>query len=260
MEGNNGQVAVVLPSDPAHWETALQQATDERTQPFAAVAPEHSKFYESDMTALDTLEASTLAAIAVVKQETMPQYQHAKVQAEVEKALKSIESYEGNRVARLEAEVGRLKAQAPKPPERSEIEAHRFTSLTIYRLQQLEGRAIEVEPGKPIRVDLNDPLHFRLLYETLMSAGEVKAISALLDDALDRHLRFLTPEQRERGNSLLGMAASPELKSKIEGYEGMINRYRSKIASMRRRFVAQGWTAPDPLVDRAAGVKSDAHT
>jgi hypothetical protein len=253
MEGNG---IMVLPTDPAQLDTVVRQHLDANTETLAAVAPEHRKYYASDLAALDTLEAETLGKFAVVKQQTLPQYQIEKVQALGDEALKAIEPYEVNRVARLEAEAARLKAQAPQAPRLSEIEEHRQTSLTLYRLEQLQGYPLAIDRDHTRPANLNDPGHFSLLFETLMSDGQTKAVDALLNDALDRHLRFLTPEQRDRGNALLGLAASPELKQKIESYEAMIARYRTKINTMKRRFAEQGWAPPDPIA-AAAGIRGN---
>jgi hypothetical protein len=245
MDRNGG--AIILPADAARWEATLQQAQDAGGQTFAGVDQAHLQYVEGDLQQLDQIEAETLATIGRLQEEVKPEFVQPKVDAVVQEALARLTPFEAHRVARLESELARLQALRPKPAEVSEIEQHRQTSLTLYRLEQLRGYPLEIERGRSVPADLNDPLHFSALFETLLSAGHTKALSALLDDALDRHLRFLTAEQRERGQASLGLALSPDLKRQIDGYAQLIQRYRGKFSGMKRRFAERGWTGEDPL-------------
>jgi len=253
MEGN-GQGTIVLPADPTRWEAAFQQRVDEETQAFAAVAPEHTKYFASDLSQLDGIEDATLARIAQIKQRTQQAFQGEEIQKLVEKTLREeVAPYEQNRVSHLVAEVERLKAQAPKPPKLSEIEQHRQTSINLYILGQLERRTLAVGPGRTVPADLNDPTAFSLLFETLIGNGEVAALDALLHDPMERPLRYLTPEQRERGQAVLGFGMPAELRERITGYELMVRRYRDRMAAMQRRFQTEGWSPGDPIAEMAKG-------
>jgi hypothetical protein len=123
----------------------------------------------------------------------------------------------------------------------------------LYILGQLERRTLAVGPNKTVPADLNDPVAFSLLFETLLGNGEVAALDALLHDPMERPLRYLTPEQRERGQAALGLGLPAELRERITGYELMIRRYRDRMAAMQRRFQAEGWVRNDPIAELAKG-------
>jgi hypothetical protein len=253
MDANGQYAAMIIPSDDTRAETMFQAEMDARVETFVAVDPEYRKYYESDMEQIAALESRALDAIAGIKQKVLPQFQADDVQALGDKALQELIPYEANRVFRLVAEVSRLQAKIPKPPELSEIAQNTKRMTVLYVLGQLTGQPLSISVGTTVPADLNDPVHLRILFEQMLEQGSPETVSAILDDPMQRHRRALTDEQRERAKAMLGLAASPELTRQLTAYGELIARYRSRMARMRQRLQAQGWQSPDPIALQARG-------
>jgi hypothetical protein len=251
MEENGQQgSAVVLPSDSTHWESVLQQRVDEGTQPFAAVKPQHQRWFAEDMQHLDEVEREALRQIAEVKRETMPAFQRAKVQDIGDQAVDRLALQEERRLARHMAEHALLVARVPKPPTPSDADRADYR----YVLSVLQGLPLDLGGGQTVPTDVHDPGHALVLFRQALSDGDADVITALLYGPLkQRRLRMLTADDHRRAQALLGLAAHPDLQREIDGYAAMIQRYQQRYDRIKRRLQGEGWSPGDPVAEMAKG-------
>jgi hypothetical protein len=228
-----------LPTDDAELVTAVQRQADDLGQPFAAVDADHRKYYDGDMQQLDEIESQTLATISRLRQELRPEFVQPKIQAVAEEALKRLEPFEANRLSRLETERQRLQSQVPTEVPLTEVAENTAVMRDLYILNAL---------GSDL---LSDPLRLRVVYLDAVAAGNLHMIRAIERDPLGRGRRALTDQDLRRGRIARGLSASPDLQRKLDAYEVMIQRYRGRMASLRRHLQAEGWVASDPLIDMA---------
>jgi hypothetical protein len=235
----------LLPEDPTALLSTLQRQADDVGQPFAAVDADHRKYYDGDMAQLDALESQTLAAISRLRQELRPEFVQPKIQALAEEALKRLEPFETNRLSRLEGELQRLQREIPQEAVRSELAENTQTVRDLYVLSQIGAEV------------LGDPLQLRLAYLQAVEQRNIHVMLALERDPMDRSRQCLTDEDRRRGRIARGLSASPDLQRKIDGYETIIARYRSRFRQLQRHLAAEGWQALDPLVLQASPAPRD---
>jgi hypothetical protein len=74
---------------------------------------------------------------------------------------------------------------------------------------------------------------------------------AIERDPMGRAGRALSDQDRHRGRVARGLSASPDLQRRIDGYEGMVRRYRQRFGALRRHLEGEGWMPPDPLIQMA---------
>jgi hypothetical protein len=242
MESNGGSLTAevtLLPEDATELVTALQRQADDIGQPFAAVDADHRKYYDGDMQQLDAIESQALAAISRLRQELRPEFVQPKIQAVAEEALQRLEPFEVNRVARLEAELGRLQAQVPTEAPLSEIAENTAVLRDLYVLNSLGAEV------------LNDPLKLRITYLQALEERNLHVLLAIERDPLNRSRQALRTEDVHRGRMLRGLTAAPHLQRKLDAYQAMIGRYRSRFRQLERHLQGEGWTGSDPLVLQA---------
>jgi hypothetical protein len=180
-----------------------------------------------------------LAAISRLRQELRPEFVQPKIQAVAEEALKRLEPFEANRVSRLEGELGRLLGQVPKEPTLSPIEENSQVLRDLFVLTALGAEL------------LADPLRLRIAYLDALQTGNLHVAGAIERDPMGRAGRALSDQDRHRGRVARGLSASPDLQRRIDGYEGMVRRYRQRFGALRRHLEGEGWMPPDPLIQMA---------